>query len=185
MCGHIVVTRFVCEGLFMKKKKSSIDYEKVAALLHPPGSAADVAIELPPKRELVRPNPHYFRTILYILLTVGCGFLIYFGAHLLFCSLIEQGKIAATFNVVAISVWIAVGCVCIFLFFVRKRIPIWFVHIYQYHAPEDMRLRCVFTPSCSEYMILAIEKYGVIRGIYKGIKRLKRCHLPNGGEDYP
>jgi putative component of membrane protein insertase Oxa1/YidC/SpoIIIJ protein YidD len=34
-------------------------------------------------------------------------------------------------------------------------------------------------------MILAIKKYGIIKGIYKGIKRLLRCHSPNGGIDYP
>ncbi len=34
---------------------------------------------------------------------------------------------------------------------------------------------CVFYPSCSDYTIQAIEKYGVIKGLYKGIKRIIRC----------
>jgi putative component of membrane protein insertase Oxa1/YidC/SpoIIIJ protein YidD len=34
-------------------------------------------------------------------------------------------------------------------------------------------------------MILSIKNYGVVYGVIKGIKRLKRCHLPNGGDDYP
>ncbi|MBE6703472.1 MAG: membrane protein insertion efficiency factor YidD [Ruminococcaceae bacterium] len=172
----------------MKKKKKSKKChccnDKVFTL-HPPGSAADVIYELPPQRELIRPNPHYLRVILYLLCTAAAGFLIYFGAHWLFGALVEQGRLAADFKTVTVSVWIAVGCFLVFVFFVRKRILIWFVHLYQYYAPDDMRLRCVFTPSCSEYMILSIEKYGVIRGIYKGMQRLKRCHLPNGGEDYP
>ncbi len=54
----------------------------------------------------------------------------------------------------------------------------------RYAAPQ-IRLACVFEPSCSEYMILALAKYGLIRGGYKGICRLLRCHYPNGGEDYP
>ena len=33
--------------------------------------------------------------------------------------------------------------------------------------------------------MVASELYGVIRGVWKGIKRLKRCHAPNGREDYP
>lgn len=57
--------------------------------------------------------------------------------------------------------------------------------LYQKHAPEEMRRSCLFIPSCSEYMLLAIEKYGVIVGVYKGLNRLCRCHHPNGGEDYP
>ncbi len=57
--------------------------------------------------------------------------------------------------------------------------------IYQRYAKESIRRRCLFTPSCSEYMILAIQKYGGIRGFIKGVKRLFRCHLPNGGVDNP
>jgi putative component of membrane protein insertase Oxa1/YidC/SpoIIIJ protein YidD len=34
-------------------------------------------------------------------------------------------------------------------------------------------------------MIMAINKYGLFRGVYKGIRRLLRCKPPNGGEDYP
>ncbi len=35
---------------------------------------------------------------------------------------------------------------------------------------------CVFYPTCSEYTISAIVKYGVFKGIYLGIKRIFRCH---------
>jgi uncharacterized protein len=34
-------------------------------------------------------------------------------------------------------------------------------------------------------MILAIVKYGTIKGVYLGLKRLLRCRVPNGGIDYP
>ena len=37
------------------------------------------------------------------------------------------------------------------------------------------RITCVFYPTCSEYMILAIEKYGVFKGVIKGIHRIGRC----------
>ena len=47
-----------------------------------------------------------------------------------------------------------------------------------------VRQRCVFTPTCSDYMILSIKKFGVIRGVIKGIKRLKRCE-GDYREDYP
>ena len=39
-------------------------------------------------------------------------------------------------------------------------------------------------PSCSEYMMEAVEKYGVTRGGWMGLKRLLRCNRwSKGGED--
>ena len=35
---------------------------------------------------------------------------------------------------------------------------------------------CRFTPTCSEYMKISIEKYGTFKGLKLGIKRLLRCH---------
>ncbi len=66
-----------------------------------------------------------------------------------------------------------------------KRFLISLVRFYQRHASPQLRASCLFEPSCSEYMILAIEKYGCIKGVYKGIARLLRCKPPNGGIDYP
>jgi putative membrane protein insertion efficiency factor len=59
------------------------------------------------------------------------------------------------------------------------------IHLYQRVAPPAIRGRCVFTPTCSDYMIRSIEKYGVIRGAARGFKRLLRCRPPNGGVDEP
>lgn len=39
---------------------------------------------------------------------------------------------------------------------------------------------CRFEPTCSQYMMDAINEYGVIKGIILGIKRILRCH-PWGG----
>jgi uncharacterized protein len=38
---------------------------------------------------------------------------------------------------------------------------------------------CRFIPSCSEYTYEAVEKYGVIKGLFLGLKRVLRCH-PGG-----
>lgn len=44
--------------------------------------------------------------------------------------------------------------------------------------------RCRFHPSCSAYMYEAIERYGIISGIWLGLKRLVRCHpFADGGFD--
>ncbi|BBD01672.1 MULTISPECIES: membrane protein insertion efficiency factor YidD [Sphingobium] len=42
---------------------------------------------------------------------------------------------------------------------------------------------CRYAPSCSEYTIQAIRKYGAIKGSWLGFKRLMRCH-PWGGSGY-
>lgn len=43
---------------------------------------------------------------------------------------------------------------------------------------------CRFVPTCSEYALLAIEKYGVWRGLYLAIRRILRCHpFHPGGYD--
>lgn len=77
------------------------------------------------------------------------------------------------------------GVANIYLFLISKRAIIWMVHFYQRVAPDRVRLRCVYHPSCSEYMILSVKKYGTIRGVWKGLCRLFRCHPPNHGIDYP
>ena len=40
---------------------------------------------------------------------------------------------------------------------------------------------CRFEPTCSMYMMQAIEKHGLLRGGWLGIKRLSRCHAFNPG----
>ncbi len=170
----------------MKKKRKKCRCNKhIVTSLHPAGSAADFQVELPPPRVLIRPKIHYFRVALYIIMTavVDCG--IYYAFYYLFEHLVQKQKLSSDFNSFLIALLIAIFAFLLFIFIVRKQILIWFVHLYQRYASDDIRLRCVYTPSCSEYMILSIQKYGVIRGIRKGMDRLKRCHEPNGGEDYP
>jgi putative membrane protein insertion efficiency factor len=43
---------------------------------------------------------------------------------------------------------------------------------------------CRFNPTCSEYSYQAVEKYGVIKGLFLGLKRIIRCHpWSRGGND--
>ena len=66
-----------------------------------------------------------------------------------------------------------------------KPFAIGWVLMYKAFAPQFIRKECRFVPTCSTYMIMAIKKYGLIIGVYKGIKRIMRCKPPNGGVDYP
>jgi uncharacterized protein len=43
---------------------------------------------------------------------------------------------------------------------------------------------CRYSPTCSEYMMQAVAKYGALRGVWMGLKRLARCHpFHEGGFD--
>lgn len=43
---------------------------------------------------------------------------------------------------------------------------------------------CIYYPTCSQYALQAIEKYGVIKGGFMSIKRILRCHpFHEGGYD--
>lgn len=63
-----------------------------------------------------------------------------------------------------------------------KKIFIFFIKLYQV-TPLHCHTMCRFNPTCSQYMIDAINKYGVIKGIKLGLKRLKKCH-PKGDFGY-
>lgn len=80
---------------------------------------------------------------------------------------------------------IAVLLLCAYGLLMLKRACICAVKIYQRFAPDSLRNKCRFEPSCSQYMIMAIEKYGVVKGMRKGIDRLKRCNTNGGGYDLP
>ena len=66
-----------------------------------------------------------------------------------------------------------------------KPLVIGLILLYKATAPKSMRDRCRFEPTCSTYMIMAINKYGLLIGIIKGIRRIVRCKPPYGGEDFP
>jgi putative membrane protein insertion efficiency factor len=70
-------------------------------------------------------------------------------------------------------------------YFLVERVAIGAVLAYKAFAPLEVRKRCRFKPTCSTYMIMAIKKYGLVYGVFKGIRRLLRCKPPNGGVDYP
>ena len=51
-----------------------------------------------------------------------------------------------------------------------------FIKIYCFFSPFFYRGTCRFNPTCTDYTIQSISKYGPIIGIYKSIIRLLKCH---------
>lgn len=57
------------------------------------------------------------------------------------------------------------------------------VRFYQLALSPLLPNSCRYSPSCSAYMIEAIQKHGAIKGVWFGIKRISRCH-PWGGHGH-
>ncbi|HEY5556199.1 membrane protein insertion efficiency factor YidD [Acetobacterium sp.] len=62
-----------------------------------------------------------------------------------------------------------------------KKLLITIIRGYQKFLSPFLGNNCRFNPTCSEYFILAVEKYGVFKGIYLGGKRIVKCHPFNPG----
>jgi uncharacterized protein len=57
------------------------------------------------------------------------------------------------------------------------------VYFYRYSISPLIGPRCRYTPTCSQYAIDAVKKYGIIKGGWLAIKRISSCH-PWGGSGY-
>ena len=57
------------------------------------------------------------------------------------------------------------------------------IKLYQILLSPLLGQSCRYHPTCSQYAVEAIEKYGPIKGVWLGIKRIARCH-PWGGSGH-
>ena len=64
-----------------------------------------------------------------------------------------------------------------------KIIFIYLIKIYKLTLSPILGPSCRYLPTCSDYFIDCLNEYGVIKGTFKGIKRILSCH-PFGGEGY-
>jgi len=60
---------------------------------------------------------------------------------------------------------------------------IFLIHLYRWIISPWLGQKCRFTPTCSQYAIDALRKYGIIKGLSKALKRISRCH-PWGDSGY-
>ncbi|WP_428658104.1 membrane protein insertion efficiency factor YidD [Runella sp.] len=64
-----------------------------------------------------------------------------------------------------------------------KTILIFLVRAYQVALSPYLPNSCRYTPTCSHYMIQAVQKHGALKGGWLGLKRIASCH-PWGGHGY-
>ncbi len=65
-----------------------------------------------------------------------------------------------------------------------KRFMVFMINIYRSYISPLTPPSCRYIPTCSEYAIIAIEKYGPMKGGYLAVKRILRCHpFHKGGYD--
>ena len=57
------------------------------------------------------------------------------------------------------------------------------IQFYRYAISPLIPPRCRYTPTCSQYALEAIQKYGAVKGGWLALKRICRCH-PWGGHGH-
>jgi putative membrane protein insertion efficiency factor len=68
-----------------------------------------------------------------------------------------------------------------------RHLATFLIRVYQWTVSPLLGPSCRFYPSCSQYTLEAIERFGVIRGMWLGVRRLARCHPwhPGGFDPVP
>jgi putative membrane protein insertion efficiency factor len=70
---------------------------------------------------------------------------------------------------------------------ILKKIFILPIRFYQYAISPLLGPKCRFQPTCSHYMVHAIEEWGVFKCVWMGLKRIGKCHPwgPHGYDPVP
>ena len=129
-------------------------------------------------RELVRPKTNFKKALICVLFFVLVTSLITWFIHIVFSTVgifAYIPKNMLVFYEEHFFLSIIVLYVIVFfinLFFCLKYAVIGVIKLYQHYAPDEIRRRCLFMPTCSEYAIIAIRKYGITIGLYKSYFRL-------------
>lgn len=124
------------------------------------------------KRVLVRPKINWVGLIAWVAAPAAGGCLLFYFFY------IENIGIRYRTGVTVILF-------CLYFALTSRWFVVCMIQMYQRFAPGKLRRKCRFEPSCSEYMIRAVRKYGVVNGVWRGWRRLGRCNITGGGYDEP
>jgi len=137
---------------------------------------------LAPEDRLYRPDVDYRLATKHLLKLILNAIIL---SVLCYC-LLRQVRSVFTSNLIPLHLFLVIFCAWVVLIFLYKlkKIMIFCIRLYQRYASSETRLHCCYEPSCSEYAILAIKKYGIIKASVKTIRRLRKCEPPFK-VDYP
>ena len=150
------------------------EYKRVVRLKNDPVSNRLTA----PEKALYRPKIFYHRAALFILCLVVFTFILSHLSELL----LERVNLVSS---VSLESPLVNSYSLFFLWFIILNLRslkfslIFLIRLYQRYARSETRLRCCFIPSCSEYGVIVLQKYGAVLGMIKILIRLKQCALPN------
>jgi uncharacterized protein len=103
-----------------------------------------------------------------------------------FLEFIHENLIYFAITFIAICIFLILG----YLYRIIMNFKLWIkyififpIRLYQYGISPILPSACRYTPTCSEYTRQAIMKYGPLKGIFLGAKRISSCH-PWGGSGH-
>ncbi len=68
-----------------------------------------------------------------------------------------------------------------------KKLALFFLRFYKFFISPILGTNCRFYPPCSTYTYQAIERHGVLKGVFLGVKRILKCNPfhPGGIDEVP
>ena len=123
------------------------------------------------ERELHRPSITYFKAFIIFLTTILGELLIgWLGFYL----------IVQKYYITKKTIYLII-VILVFFLFNGRFFAVLLIKLYQHYAPESIRRRCLLKPTCSEFAIIVIKKYGLLIG---GIKTWIRLNYKCRGNVY-
>ena len=134
---------------------------------------------LSPAANLYRPNLPYSQittlSAILVLLTILCSL-----ATIFLNAKTEVQHVVSNNQIINIFIfWFLITFAV-----ASKYYLIFAVMVYQRFAKAEIRLKCCCYPSCSQYSIIALRKYGTIVGVYLTVKHCINCRPP-GLKEFP
>ena len=129
---------------------------------------------LAPENNLYRPR------ISWLKLSMGTMILVSMVVFLIIGNKYLSSAYGMPSSDIPVIVFWTILIMCVF----AKQYLIFAIMFYQRYAKSTTRLKCCCSPSCSQYAIIALRKYGSIIGLYLSIKHCIRC-APPGIHEFP
>ena len=137
----------------------------------------DEAREYVLKKPIIRPKTTVLTLVLFIFKTLLFG-----GCMGVVVSLLVGVCLTQKAN---ISILIVIANIVVVFLLSLKKIAVLCVECYQHYAPEEYRRMCLCKPTCSEYALIVLKKYNLIKSVYLIYIRLTKTCRETYKIDFP